>query len=117
MCLLVYADDMVLLSDSENGLQNMLNTMFDWCQDNAMAVNTNKTNIVHFRPPSIDRTQYEFHCGDAQLTVVEKYTYLDLILTTPYIRLVKFQLVRQIPDVYVSACVLVAKLFLLFCLV
>ena len=33
---------------------------------------------------------------------------------TPYIRLVKFQLVRQIPDVYVSACVLAAKLFLLF---
>ena len=36
---------------------------------------------------------------------------------TPYIRLVKFQLVRQIPDVYVSACVLAAKLFLLFFLV
>ena len=33
---------------------------------------------------------------------------------TPYIRLVKFQLVRQIPDVYVSACVLAGKLFLLF---
>ena len=30
---------------------------------------------------------------------------------TPYIRLVKFQLVRQIPDVYVSACVLAGKLF------
>ena len=36
---------------------------------------------------------------------------------TPFIRLVKFQLVRQIPDVYVSACVLAAKLFLLFFLV
>ena len=33
---------------------------------------------------------------------------------TPYIWLVKFQLVRQIPDVYVSACVLAGKLFLLF---
>ena len=38
-------------------------------------------------------------------------------LITPYIRLVKFQLVRQIPDAYVSACVLAAKLFLLFFLV
>ena len=36
---------------------------------------------------------------------------------TPYIRLVKFQLVRQIPDVYVSVCVLAGKLFLLFFLV
>ena len=42
--------------------------------------------------------------------------YLQCI-NTPYIRLVKFQLVRQIPDVYVSACVLAAKLFLLFFLV
>ena len=39
------------------------------------------------------------------------------MLNTPYIRLVKFQLVRQIPDVYVSACVLAGKLFLLFFLV
>ena len=38
-------------------------------------------------------------------------------MNTPYIRLVKFQLVRQIPDVYVSACVLAGKLFLLFFLV
>ena len=36
---------------------------------------------------------------------------------TPYIRLVKFQLVREFPDVYVSACVLAGKLFLLFFLV
>ena len=32
-----------------------------------------------------------------------------ITLNTPYIRLVKFQLVRQIPDVYVSACVLAVK--------
>ena len=37
-----------------------------------------------------------------------------LSLITPYIRLVKFQLVCQIPDVYVSACVLAGKLILLF---
>ena len=41
----------------------------------------------------------------------------EMLWITPYIRLVKFQLVRQIPDVYVSACVLAGKLFLLFFLV
>ena len=40
-----------------------------------------------------------------------------LHVNTPYIRLVKFQLVRQIPDVYVSACVLAGKLILVFFLV
>ena len=29
-----------------------------------------------------------------------------LAISTPYIRLVKFQPVRRIPDVYVSACVI-----------
>ena len=42
---------------------------------------------------------------------------LRACFNTPYIRLVKFQLVREIPDVYVSACVLAGKLFLLFFLV
>ena len=30
---------------------------------------------------------------------------------TPYIRLVKFELLRQIPDVYISACFFAGKLF------
>ena len=39
LCLLLYADGIVLLSDIDNGLQNMLNTMSDWCKDNAMVLN------------------------------------------------------------------------------
>ena len=39
------------------------------------------------------------------------YIYKYTCMFTPYIRLVKFQLVRQIPDVYVSECVLAGKLF------
>ena len=35
-------------------------------------------------------------------------------MNTPFIRLVKVQLVRQIRDVYVSVCVLAGKLILLF---
>ena len=36
---------------------------------------------------------------------------MKLGMYTPYIRLVKFQLVRQIPDVYIRAFVLAGKLF------
>ena len=67
LCLLLYADDIVLLSDSENGLQNMLNTLSDWCKENAMVVNVHKSNIVHFRPPSVYRAQYKFLCGEVKL--------------------------------------------------
>ena len=35
---------------------------------------------MHFRPPSIGRTKYNFHCGDAALNIVEKYNHLGILL-------------------------------------
>ena len=46
-----------------------------------MVVNVHKSNIVHFRPPSVCRTQYKCLCGEAKLNTVEKYNYLGLVLT------------------------------------
>ena len=45
--LMMYADDIVLLAESENDLQRMLNAFCDWCSANFMSININKTNIVH----------------------------------------------------------------------
>ena len=67
LCLLLYADDIVLISDSESGQQNMLNIMSIWCKENAMVVNVHKSNIVHFRPSSVCHTQNKFLCGEAKL--------------------------------------------------
>jgi hypothetical protein len=50
--LLLYADDAVLLSTTETGLQTLLSLLSTFCNDNGLAVNTGKTEIVrfHFRP-------------------------------------------------------------------
>ena len=77
---LLYADRIVLLSASENGLQNMLDILSDWCKNNEMVVNNQKSNVLHFRPPSVGRTNYNFRCGDAALYIVEKYNYSVLVL-------------------------------------
>ena len=45
---LLYADDLVLISDSEQGLQNKLNILNDYCNEWCLKVNTNKTKIIIF---------------------------------------------------------------------
>ena len=46
-----------------------------------MVVNGTKSNIVHFRTPSVPRSDTLFTVGDLNLDMVESYKYLGLILT------------------------------------
>ena len=78
---LLYADDLVLLATSEQDLQIILNELGDWCNKNKMTINEDKSNIVHFRTPSVERTNYSFTCGNRTLMLTDKYKYLGLILT------------------------------------
>jgi len=60
VCILLYADDIVLKAENENDLQTMLTTLNDWCKPNSMCINIGKSNIVHFRPDSLQRSEYIF---------------------------------------------------------
>ena len=51
--ILMYADDIVLIAENEEDLQHMLNELNNWCNVNSMTINYNKSNIVHFRPCSL----------------------------------------------------------------
>ncbi|VDI41607.1 Hypothetical predicted protein [Mytilus galloprovincialis] len=79
--MLLYADDLVILSNTETELQTLLDALDLWCTDNKMTINDNKSNIVHFRPNSFPRSQTIFHCGNHILQTVERYTYLGLVFT------------------------------------
>ena len=77
---LLYADDMVFIAESEQDLQVMLNTMFEWCKKWRLKVNESKSQIVHFRKTRQKLTDVKFHYGDTQLQVVSDYKYLGVIL-------------------------------------
>jgi hypothetical protein len=47
--LLFYADDVVLLSSNVDDLQKLLNELAEFCDNNGMQVNLQKTNVVVFR--------------------------------------------------------------------
>ncbi|MCG8033469.1 MAG: reverse transcriptase family protein, partial [Candidatus Thiodiazotropha taylori] len=79
--ILLYADDLVLVADNETDLQLMLNTLSIWCTNNKISVNSEKSKIVHFRTPSVNKSQSVFKCGDLILDIAPQYNYLGLTLT------------------------------------
>ena len=46
--ILLYADDIVLLSQSKEGLQNCLNTLYDYCSVWKLQVNIDKSKVIVF---------------------------------------------------------------------
>ena len=78
--ILLYADDIVLLSDSEKGLQSMLTYLNKWCMQWCLDINVLKSNIIHFRPRKVPISQFVFKCGTQVIKTIDRYTYLGVIL-------------------------------------
>ena len=77
---LLYADDMVLLSEDEEGLQVLLDEMHSWCKKWRLKVNETKTKIVHFRGPRTKITDYKFVYSGKNIDLVPNYKYLGVII-------------------------------------
>ena len=77
---LIYADDIVLISDSCEHLQDQLNSVYAWCNKWRLQVNMSKTKIMHFRKSLVTRTNYKFMFGDTDITHCDSYRYLRLEL-------------------------------------
>ena len=73
---LCYDDDIVILCDSEEKLQLLLNHVAEWCSKLCLKVNTNKSKVMHVRPKRLVRTEKDFVLGNELLDVVNDYKYL-----------------------------------------
>ena len=49
--ILMYADDIVLLVDSEEKLQEMLEALYIFCDEWDLEINNAKSAVIHFRSP------------------------------------------------------------------
>jgi hypothetical protein len=74
---LIYADDLVILSDSPGGLQRAINKLDSFCNTWKLEVNTEKTNVVIFRATK-KLEQYHFHLGQHNLKIVDQVKYLGI---------------------------------------
>ncbi len=78
---LMYADDLVILSESAAGLQCAINCVQKYCYDWQLTINTTKTQVLVFTkggkvPKDLPVFQYG---NDTVLQVVKEYTYLGII--------------------------------------
>ena len=79
--ILMYADDIVLISETEEGLQHQLNALENWMNDYRMSVNMDKTRVVHFRKPTAQLTKTQFKLRNQPIVIATEYKYLGLTLT------------------------------------
>ena len=77
---LAYADDLVLLAPIQAGLQQLISIVDQWCHKWRLKVNCDKTKIMHVRPKTVQRTQYQYAYGTSTLEKVSHYKYLGFIL-------------------------------------
>ncbi len=79
--LLLFADDLVLISESEVGLQQQLDTLQQFCNERGLIVNVAKTKAMVFN--SVDPCQEFVFKGDT-IERVQTFKYLGILLeTTP----------------------------------
>ena len=76
--ILLYADDIVLISGTTEGLQKQLDGLNDWSSRWKLRVNTNKTNVAHFRRTSDTTTDHVFTLGNSPLHTESSYRYLGM---------------------------------------
>jgi hypothetical protein len=71
---LLFADDLVLTSGSERGLQELANVLDTWSTENDLSINMDKTKVMvvgKSRSPKV-------YLGNSLVDVCEKYQYLGL---------------------------------------
>ena len=79
ICILLYADDIVLISETEQNLQKMLDHVGYWCNKWQMKVNIDKIKIIHFRNKRKPVTKYEFKINNCKINLTGNYRYLGVI--------------------------------------
>ena len=79
MSRLLFADDLVLLSFTESGLQRASNSFADACNTAGMKISTAKTEVLHL---SRNPAQCVLQVNRATLKQVEKFKYLGVAFTS-----------------------------------
>lgn len=80
---LLYADDLVLISKSREGLQNCINTVTSFCNTWKMTVNNKKSKVMIFSKKCTQKSKQQiFTLDNDKLDVVQEFTYLGVKLSS-----------------------------------
>ena len=77
--LIMYADDMVLLAETPEGLQKIFNSLSKYTHKWDLTLNTNKTKVVVFRNGGKLRDNEKWYYNGCQLESVNEFNYLGIL--------------------------------------
>ena len=78
--ILVYADDVVILTENEKDLQKILDVISEWGRKWWIKFNNQKSNVVHYRKRNTEPTRINFYLSNQLVERVKQYKYLGVIL-------------------------------------
>ena len=76
LLVLLYADDTIIIADSQHDLQQSLNVFSKYCLDWHLKVNVGKTKIIVFG--SRQTRNFAFNIGESNIEIVNQYHYLGV---------------------------------------
>ena len=79
---LLYADDLILLSQSENGLQKCLDRLNCYLKKWKMKINIKKTKIIVFNKSGKIFKGQKFKIGKQSIQITDSYVYLGITFTS-----------------------------------
>ena len=79
--MIMFSDDLALISDTIIGLKKLLNLLYTFCKTKDLIVNTIKTKIMVYKNGGILSRSERWTYGGEELEVVPCYTYLGLNFT------------------------------------
>ena len=103
---LLYADDTILISESKEDLQRMLNSLHQYCNLWSLQVNISKTKIIIFSRGSVKNVP-KWYFGDIEIEVVPDYAYLGVLFN--YNGSFKKPILKQISQAKRALFSLIAK--------
>ncbi|MEW8542106.1 MAG: reverse transcriptase family protein, partial [Candidatus Thiodiazotropha sp.] len=80
--LILYADDIVLLSESPEDLQRSLNMFHIYCDTWKLSLNTTKSKVVVFRKGGRLPLGLNFNYNGKNLEIVQSFTYLGVVFSS-----------------------------------
>ena len=75
---LLYADDLILISSTAEGLQNCLNQLSDYCLKWDLSVNISKSKVIVFNKSGKILKDYRFSLDRKTIDMVQSYCYLGI---------------------------------------
>ena len=78
---IMWADDILILSETEEGLQRKLDSLGTYAKANKLTVNTKKTQCMIFNKTGRLLRNYKFTYNNAVLECVREYKYLGFLVT------------------------------------